>query len=150
MEITTILFVIRILSALLLLAFLGGMGWLIYRDMQATAKTVAERERRFGYLRVVHSGDDDMPLQTRFPLLPITTLGRAVSNTIVLTDDYASSKHAMLNLRGQQWWLEDLGSRNGTLLNDLPLEIPTVVSGGDVIAIGKAHLKIEFEDNAEQ
>ena len=145
MEITTILFIIRILSALLLLTFLGGMGWLIYRDMQTTVQTVAERERQFGFLRVIETGEDGLFLNTQFPLLPITTIGRAVSNTIILTDDYASSKHAMLHLRGQQWWLEDLGSRNGTLLNDHLLETPTVISSGDVIAIGNAHLKIEFE-----
>jgi hypothetical protein len=147
MEMTTILFIIRILSAFLLLLFLGGMGWLIYRDMQATVQTVAERERRFGFLRVIETGEDGLFLNAQFPLLPITTIGRAVSNTIILTDDYASSKHAMLNLRGQQWWLEDLGSRNGTMLNDHLLETPTVVSAGDVIAIGNAHLKIEFDND---
>lgn len=144
MSVNTILFIIRIMSALLLLTFLGGMGWLIYRDMQATAQIVAERERRFGYLRVVRTAEGGLPLNTRFPLLPITTLGRAMSNMIVLDNDYASSQHAIINLRGQQWWLEDLSSRNGTLLNDLSLEIPTVVSGGDVIAIGGVYLKIEF------
>jgi pSer/pThr/pTyr-binding forkhead associated (FHA) protein len=46
-------------------------------------------------------------------------------------------------LRGQQWWLEDLNSRNGTLLNDVPLHEATVVSPGDIITIGSTHLKIE-------
>jgi pSer/pThr/pTyr-binding forkhead associated (FHA) protein len=49
----------------------------------------------------------------------------------------------LLSLRGSQWWLEDLNSRNGTLLNDSPLETPTVVTMGDVVTIGNTQFKLE-------
>ena len=49
----------------------------------------------------------------------------------------------MLSWRSGQWWLEDLGSRNGTMLNDIPLTESAVISGGDIISIGGTQLKLE-------
>ena len=78
----------------------------------------------------------------QFPLLPVTGIGRNPSNTIVIEDDYASGEHVLIALRGQQWWLEDLGSRNGTLLNGQPLVQAAVISAGDVVTIGHTSLKV--------
>ena len=62
---------------------------------------------------------------------------------MVLNNGYASGEHALLSWRGGQWWLEDLGSRNGTLLNEAPLTDTAVVSAGDVISVGGTQLKLE-------
>ncbi|MCB0017952.1 MAG: FHA domain-containing protein, partial [Anaerolineales bacterium] len=43
-----------------------------------------------------------------------------------------------------QWLLEDLDSRNGTLLNQINVHEPTVVSSGDIIMIGDTKLKVEL------
>ena len=139
-----ILLVFRILSGLLLLAFLGGIAWLMVRDMQVTAAAMAEQERPIGRLRVIANEADSPAIDTVYPLLPVTTVGRAASNTIVLPDGYASAKHALITRRQGQWWLEDQGSRNGTLLNDMPLEGTAVISAGDVIAVGGTQLKLEL------
>jgi pSer/pThr/pTyr-binding forkhead associated (FHA) protein len=72
-------------------------------------------------------------------------IGRASSNTVVVEDDYVSSEHALLSLRGSQWWLEDLNSRNGTLLNDIALDSPAVVTVGDVVTIGNTRFKLELK-----
>ncbi|NLE99729.1 MAG: FHA domain-containing protein, partial [Anaerolineales bacterium] len=58
---------------------------------------------------------------------------------------YASAQHALLTWREGQWWLEDLGSRNGTQLNDELVDAPTVVVTGDIIRIGRARLKVELD-----
>jgi pSer/pThr/pTyr-binding forkhead associated (FHA) protein len=50
-----------------------------------------------------------------------------------------------LSLRGSQWWLEDLNSRNGTLLNDIALDGPVVVTVGDVLTIGNTVFKLELK-----
>ncbi|GAB4158910.1 MAG: hypothetical protein Fur0021_29250 [Candidatus Promineifilaceae bacterium] len=143
MSLLVVLFVLRLVSALLLLAFLGGIGWIIYQDMRVAETIMSDRQRRYGYLRVVSSRGGPA-LDTLFPLLPVTSMGRSPNNLIVLPDKYASGEHALLTLRGQQWWLEDLGSRNGTRLNNLPVASATVVSAGDIIMIGNTHLKIEL------
>lgn len=139
-----ILLLLRLLSALLLLGFFGVIVWLIYQDMRTVAATLADQERQLGYLRVVDSESGEPAVDTRYPLLPVTSIGRATSNTLTLEDNYASGEHALITRRGRQWWLEDLNSRNGTLLNELPLEGAAVVSAGDVITIGGTKFKIEL------
>ena len=139
-----ILLIFRIVSGLLLLAFLGGIAWLIYRDMQVTTAALADQERPYGRLRIIANEAEHPAVDTTFPLLPITSIGRAASNTVVLPDGYASAEHALITRRQGQWWLEDQGSRNGTLLNDMVLEGTAVISAGDIIAVGGTQLKLEL------
>lgn len=138
-----ILFLLRVLSALILLGFLAAIAWLIYQDLQRTSSAAIEQLRGQGHLRVVASESTTAAAGTIFPLLPVTRIGRAEYNTIVLEDAFVSAEHVLLSRRERQWWLEDLKSRNGTLLNDLPLKDATVVSAGDVITIGSVQLRIE-------
>ena len=140
----TLLLLLRILSAALLLGFLLLIVWLIYRDMQTTARLLAQQQRPYGFLRVIACEDDLPVVDTRYPLMPITTIGRSSSNTIVLDNGYVSTEHAIITRRGDQWWLEDMGSRNGTLLNEMPLGEAAVISVGDVIAVGQTHFKVEL------
>lgn len=138
-----LLFALRILSALILLVFLGIIAWLVYEDMRLTRAVLEDRRRRHGTIRAAHIDQDGEGQQFVFPLTPVTSIGRASTNTVVLEDDYVSNEHALLMLRGQQWWLEDLDSRNGTLLNGARLTEATVVSPGDVIVIGNTQLRVE-------
>ncbi|GJM42244.1 MAG: phosphopeptide-binding protein [Ardenticatenaceae bacterium] len=139
-----ILLVFRVLSGLLLLSFLGGIAWLIYRDMQVTAAALVEQERPYGRLRIIANEVEHPAVDSTYPLLPITSIGRAPSNTVVLPDGFASAEHALILRREGKWWLEDRGSRNGTLLNDVALEGTAVISAGDVIAVGGTQLKLEL------
>ncbi len=139
-----ILLIFRVLSGLLLLAFLGALAWLIYRDMQVTALALQEQERPYGRLRIIANEVALPAVNTIYPLLPITSIGRAASNTIVLPDGFASAEHALITRREGKWWLEDRGSRNGTLLNEAVLEGTAVISAGDMIAIGGTVLKLEL------
>ncbi|MGV2436104.1 MAG UNVERIFIED_CONTAM: FHA domain-containing protein [Anaerolineae bacterium] len=60
-------------------------------------------------------------------------------------DDYLSSNHAQLYLRDNIWWLEDLGSRNGTLLNNIEIKHAVIITHGDIISMGNIHLRIELD-----
>lgn len=75
---------------------------------------------------------------TRIPLgdTPIT-IGRAEDSTVVLTDDYASTRHARLVPREGQWLLDDLGSTNGTYLDRTKVTGPTPVPIGVSMRIGR-------------
>ncbi|GGZ16236.1 FHA domain-containing protein [Streptomyces inusitatus] len=71
------------------------------------------------------------------------TLGRAHDSTIVLDDDYASSRHARIYPdRDGQWIVEDLGSTNGTYLDRTRLTAPTPIPLGAPIRIGKTVIEL--------
>jgi pSer/pThr/pTyr-binding forkhead associated (FHA) protein len=70
------------------------------------------------------------------------TLGRADDSTLVLTDDYASSRHARLVPGEGTWLVEDLGSTNGTYLGATKVTRPTPVPLGQPIRIGKTVLEL--------
>ena len=70
------------------------------------------------------------------------TIGRANDATVVLDDDYASSRHARLFPQNGQWIVEDLGSTNGTYLDRQKVTQPTPVPAGVPIRIGKTVLEL--------
>lgn len=64
-------------------------------------------------------------------------LGRAQESTLVLADDYASGRHARLFPQGSRWFIEDLGSTNGTFVGPEPLVRAIPVEPGTPLRIGK-------------
>jgi hypothetical protein len=140
-----LLFVLRIVAGLLLLVFVGALLIMMWRDYRAVSQEVASRTHRRGRLVVIYGESTSLKPGVAFPLLPLTSLGRAPTNTVVLNDTFASNEHALVTLRGGQWWLEDRNSSNGTLLNGYRIQEPVVVSAGDVIAVGRVELKLELE-----
>lgn len=69
-------------------------------------------------------------------------IGRAEDSTLVLDDDYASTRHARLLQQGQEYFLEDLGSTNGTYLDRARISTPTPVPIGVPIRIGRTVLEL--------
>ena len=70
------------------------------------------------------------------------TIGRAADATLVLTDDYASTRHARLFPQNGEWIVEDLGSTNGTYLDRQKVTQPMPVPVGVPIRIGKTVLEL--------
>jgi pSer/pThr/pTyr-binding forkhead associated (FHA) protein len=70
------------------------------------------------------------------------TIGRANDATIVVADDYASSRHARLFAQDGQWIVEDLGSTNGTYLGRTKVSQPMPVPPGVPIRIGKTVIEL--------
>ena len=70
------------------------------------------------------------------------TIGRADDATLVLSDDYASTRHARIFPQDGQWLVEDLGSTNGTYLDRQKVTQPTPVPIGVPIRIGKTVLEL--------
>jgi hypothetical protein len=70
------------------------------------------------------------------------TIGRAPDATLVLTDDYASTRHARLFPQNGEWIVEDLGSTNGTYLDRQKVTQPMPVPAGVPIRIGKTVLEL--------
>jgi hypothetical protein len=88
-----------------------------------------------------------------YALQEASSLGRSADNEIRVSDKTVSAHHARLSLRGGQWWLEDLGSRNGTLLNGNRIETAFVVTEGDRIQLGAVEFGIRggtFSSSAQK
>lgn len=69
-------------------------------------------------------------------------IGRADDSTLVLDDDYASTRHARFSLQGEDWYVEDLGSTNGTYLDRAKVTGPTRVPLGVPVRIGKTVIEL--------
>lgn len=69
-------------------------------------------------------------------------IGRSEQADLVLADDYTSGQHARLFPQGSRWFLEDLGSTNGTYLNNQPLTRAMTVEPGQTIRIGKSMMEL--------
>ena len=70
------------------------------------------------------------------------TLGRSQDSTIVLDDDYVSSRHARFFPKDGQWLVEDMGSTNGTYLDRTKVTSPMPVKIGMPIRIGKTVVEL--------
>ena len=79
----------------------------------------------------------------RFPLRAVSSLGRDPGCDVVLRDDAASSRHALLTFDAGEWWVEDLESRNGTLVNGAAVRGRARLGYGDVLTIGRTELRLE-------
>ena len=71
------------------------------------------------------------------------TLGRAPDSTLVIDDDYASSRHARLYPGDDGWIVEDLGSTNGTWIDRTRITSPTVLPPGVPLRIGRTTLQLQ-------
>ena len=69
-------------------------------------------------------------------------IGRANDSTLVLTDDYASTRHARISENNGVWYLEDLGSTNGTYVGQSKVTGPLPLEAGVVIRIGKTAMEL--------
>lgn len=66
------------------------------------------------------------------------SIGRDPRGTVVLSDDpMVSRKHALVQRVGSGWILSDMGSRNGTTHNGVPVTAPVPLSHGDIFVIGE-------------
>lgn len=71
------------------------------------------------------------------------TIGRAPDSTIVIDDDYASSRHARIYPSEGNWVVEDLGSTNGTWIDRTRITTPTVLPVGVPLRIGRSTLQLQ-------
>jgi FHA domain len=90
---------------------------------------------------VVHEPDGAKP--RTFKLATSMLVGRAPECEIRVTDTYASQQHARLFGRQGGWYVEDLGSTNGTFVNDQRLAAPALVQPGDKIRVGTTMLELK-------
>lgn len=71
------------------------------------------------------------------------TMGRSSDIEVSLQDDYASGHHARLFPQGSRWFLEDLGSTNGTFVGDQRLTRATPIEVGQNFRVGRTTMQLK-------
>lgn len=77
------------------------------------------------------------------------TVGRSLSSGLVVHDDSVSRHHMRLFARDSRWWVEDLGTTNGTRLNGKRLNAAALLDAGDRISIGASRIEVVAPHHAE-
>jgi len=144
MSASILMLLARIALAVFLYAFLTVILIVLWRDLRAAQSFGAARGRRPILQRIRDDGAPERP----FSLSKDSCLmGRSPSVEIPLADETVSAVHARVWKEGDRWWLEDLDSRNGTFLNQIPVVKSAVLCSGDRIRIGRILLEFRDEDS---
>jgi pSer/pThr/pTyr-binding forkhead associated (FHA) protein len=69
-------------------------------------------------------------------------MGRGSDAALRLDDDYVSTRHARIASNGEQWFVEDLGSTNGTYLGSQRVTVPTPIAMGTPVRLGKTVVEL--------
>ncbi len=118
----------------------GAQSWRAEPPRQRGAQPRPQRERRKEPRTVVVLAEQGNRLAS-VPLQGNLQVGRADACQIKLSDTYVSSFHARIFSRDGQWYVEDLGSTNGTYMNQRRVTSPVEVRAGDRIRVGKTTLE---------
>lgn len=106
---------------------------------QKAAKPAKLRRGSPTHLLVVEGGNAGERAELEnAPLL----IGRGTDAAIRLDDDYVSTRHARVAASGDQWFVEDLGSTNGTYIGSARITQPTTITLGTKVRIGKTILEL--------
>lgn len=132
-----IFFILRIILAIALYAFVGWIFFTLWKELQSQSQAVQTRPSP----EITLTCDELDNLSQSFTLNEIT-IGRDPNCDFILSDDTISAHHARISYHHNQWWVEDLNSTNGVILNEEKLYTATVVIGGDEIGLGRVHIQI--------
>ena len=89
-----------------------------------------------GRLVVISSSLGDLDCGQTFPIDTDIIIGRGEHSNVIIKDTFASNQHAQIFVKQGQYWLEDMGSTNGTFVNEVPVKEPVVLADGDRLRVG--------------
>lgn len=134
-----LILIFRILS----LVFLYGFLFVIWRAFMGETRLL-DKKASTGVtpipfsLILIEGFEEGHEKGKVYPLTDNTTIGRSRTNSIILNDAYVSTLHASINYENGLCMLTDHESRNGTHINDIPVNEKTALATGDRIKIGQS------------
>jgi predicted component of type VI protein secretion system len=143
----TVVLVLRIGLAVALYVFLWRVLQTVWQELKQQGSLLAAQKRP--RLDIDAKTEDGREYKYHFQQTEIV-IGRGSNCDISLTDDTLSSHHARISYHHTQWWLEDLGSTNGTFLNKVQISVPTVIISDDQFQCGNTIFGLRMEPILEQ
>lgn len=134
---------LRVLALLALYAFLGLALWIMWQELRH-GLSVSSGGSAPPILLEVRSRNSE-PVVRQFTQSDLV-LGRDPASDVPMADKAVSARHARLRFHHGQWWVHDLGSKNGTRLNGHRLGVPTVLTTGDEIRCGAVRMLVTLPD----
>jgi hypothetical protein len=138
--------VFEILSSLLkyifvtiIYLFIYGVIRLIYLDIKSASSQSFQIKKNTPYLKLINIREHfDFKVEEIYMLGKDVDIGRSVKSSIIINDPYMSTRHARFSFKDGKYFIEDLGSTNGTLVNGKYVKnITQPLKDGDKIRIGQ-------------
>lgn len=129
--------VLRYVFIVIIYLFILNIIRLIYLDIKSSVSMTPKTD--VAYLKVINRLDQlDFKMQEYYPIVGEITVGRGSRNDVFIKDRVVSKSHMKIFLADGYYYLEDLGSANGTFLNGNDIENNVVeIVDGDLISVGK-------------
>ncbi len=140
-----IVLILRVILSFLLFAIVGFTLYILWNDVRNTQHTLSAQLVRPIFLHLDPDASNSAKKYTDDEIL----IGRDPACNFTITDTAISARHARLYFKQNQWWLEDLGSTNGTFLNLEPVEAPVILVDGDQIKIGTHDIQLSIMQIAD-
>ncbi len=129
---------LKYVFVLIIFYFIFQIVRLIYLDIKSIDRDETPSNV---YLRLITRPETlNYKVNELYYLNPENSIGRGDQNTIVFKDRFISKDHATLTEKGNEYYLEDLKSANGTFVNDRRIVQPTALANRDVIRLGDVEL----------
>ena len=121
--------------------FLFLIYFFLYKVITIILKDISEPGSKKKYHLLLVKSEEDLPsLEKEIFLSPPVKIGKGPHNDIVIDSSYISNDHIRIFYRGENLWIEDLKSTNGTVLNEKPLKKPSLLKKEDMIDLGGAFI----------
>jgi pSer/pThr/pTyr-binding forkhead associated (FHA) protein len=141
-----VLTTLKFLFLALLYLFIARAIRIIHLDLvgQRVPRAKGQRKRapRRGHPKSITVAEPDKPVKV-VQLDDEVTFGRGEACRVPLDDTYVSTMHARLFSKDGTWFVEDLGSTNGTYLNRVKVTAPAPIGVGDEVRVGKTIVEVK-------
>jgi uncharacterized protein (UPF0248 family) len=135
----SIIFKVIIIAIIYLIIFIALR--LMYKDIKNGGRTKNVR-KSFGLEVVEAPKDSNLKKGSLVPIHRMITIGRKEDNLLQINDAYASSHHAKVYVKNEEYIVEDLGSTNGTFVNSERISNKVILKAGDEIKIASYIFKV--------
>ena len=127
--------------ALSLYAFLTVTIVIVWKEMQQQAKS--SLQKMIPRIQLSIGNDEGENKVQQFSRSPVI-IGRDPMCDYIVTNETVSSRHASVFFEMGQWWVEDLGSSNGTFINEQLVEMKTVLTIRDRLRCGQVEIVVSI------